>query len=401
MSTPLMNTYARQPVAFVRGEGAWLWDEHGKAYLDAISGVAVTNLGHSHPEVVKAVNEQSACLMHTSNLFEIPWQRKLAEKLARISGLDAAFFCNSGAEANETALKLAWLHGKQKGLHRPKFLVMETSFHGRTFATMAATGNPAVCKGFEPLMEGFVRVPFNDIESVEHAALSEPGICAVLIEPVQGEGGVHVADVAYLRALRDFCNRQGWLLMVDEIQSGMARSGKWLAVQHADVLPDVVTLAKGLANGFPIGACLATDKVAALFGPGTHGSTFGGNPMACRAACAVLDVMTKEDACGRARMLGARLMNGLRRELSHHPGVAALRGCGLLVGVEMKFPCTALMADALQREALLVSVTRERVVRILPPLICTEAEIDEIVVRLVRSMERMTPPFRHQEFSRG
>lgn len=384
----LMHAYDRQPVSFVRGEGARLWDTNGVEYLDAIAGVAVTNLGHAHPEVSAVIADQSSLLLHTSNVFNIPWQRCLGAQLAGLTGMERTFFCSSSAEANETALKLARLHANRKRLQNPQVIVMENSFHGRTFATMAATGNPAVHRGFEPLMSGFVRVPFNDIEAVERVAATNPGISAILVEAVQGEGGVHVASPAYLQRLRRFCDSHDWLLMMDEIQTGMGRTGTWFGYQQAGVVPDVITLAKGLGNGFPIGACLARAQAARLFSPGSHGSTFGGNPLACRVGCTVIDIMTRDDLPARAGYLGRRLLDGLRSELKDVSGIRAIRGQGLMVGIEMAQPCESLVGRALKEERLLITVTRGKTIRILPPLVCSANQIDDMAVRLGRLLRK-------------
>lgn len=383
-SSFLMPVYTRQPISFVRGLGATLWDEDGIEYLDAIAGVAVTNIGHAHPEVANAIAEQAGLLLHTSNMFGIPWQERLSKQLCALSGMQRGFFCNSGAEANETALKLARLHANKQGISQPQVLVMENSFHGRTFATLAATGNPAVHRGFEPLMPGFVRLPYNDTEAVRRAADCMPNIVAVLVEPVQGEGGVRPASAAYLQALRSLCDERNWLLMLDEVQTGMGRTGAWFGFQHTGVVPDVITLAKGLGNGFPLGACLARDQAAALLAPGSHGSTFGGNPLACRVGCAVIEVMEREHLPERAARLGERLLHGLRANLDGVPGVIDIRGLGLMVGIELDRPCDDLVHKALVQERLLISVTRGRTIRLLPPLICSEAQIDEITRRLTR-----------------
>ena len=390
MLTPhahLMHVYARQPVSFVRGQGARLWDAQGTEYLDAIAGVAVTNLGHAHPDVAAAIAEQATLLLHTSNMFGIAWQDRLCERLSALAGMERAFFCNSGAEANETALKLAWLHANRKQVAPPQVLVMQNSFHGRTFATLAATGNSAVHRGFEPLMPGFVRVPYNDLNAIRQAAEQMPGIAAVLLEPIQGEGGVHAASPEYLRAVRHLCDEHDWLLMADEIQTGMGRTGTWFCYQQAGILPDVVTLAKGLGNGFPIGACLARGRAAELFSPGTHGSTFGGNPLACRVGCTVIDAIEREGLPDRAAVLGRQLLLGLRKALSGVPGVVAIRGQGLMVGIELDRACGDLVRKALEQERLLITVTRERTIRLLPPLICDEAQIDEIAVRVRRLLQ--------------
>ncbi|VUZ23855.1 Acetylornithine aminotransferase [uncultured Comamonas sp.] len=383
----LMRAYARQPVSFVRGSGARLWDEHGVEYLDAIAGVAVTSLGHAHPEIAAVIAEQAGMLLHTSNVFRIDWQERLGERLCALTGMESAFFCNSGAEANETALKLARLHGHRRQIAEPKILVMENGFHGRTIATLSATGNPAKQSGFAPLLPGFLRLPYDDIGAVRQAARQSPGIVAVLIEPVQGEGGIRVASADYLRELRALCDRHGWLLMLDEIQSGMGRTGAWFGHQHAGIAPDVMTLAKALGNGIPIGACLARGAAADLFSPGQHGSTFGGNPLACRVACTVLDIMARDKLPERAAVLGARLLAGLQKALGDHPNVIAIRGQGLMAGIEMDRDCKALVGRALEEQHLLITVTRDTVIRLLPPLICDEMQIDAIVARVARLLE--------------
>ncbi|MCQ4253992.1 aspartate aminotransferase family protein [Stutzerimonas stutzeri] len=380
----LMHAYARQPVYFTRGQGARLWDTHGREYLDAIAGVAVTNLGHSHPEITAAIADQAGRLMHTSNMFGIEWQDSLGSRLCAISEMRRAFFCNSGAEANETALKLARLHASRRGVAHPLVVVMENSFHGRTLATLAATGNPGVQRGFEPLMPGFMRVPYADIDAVRTLASQFSNIVAVLVEPVQGESGVRIAPIEYMQALRDLCTANDWLFMVDEVQTGFGRTGAWFGYQHAGVLPDVITLAKGLGNGYPIGACLARGTAADLFSPGHHGSTFGGNPMACRIGCTVVEVMERDRIPQRARVMGQRLEGALRQGLAGCEGVVAIRALGLMVGIELDRPCTELLTCALKDEALLISVSRERTIRLLPALICSEAEIDEIAARLSR-----------------
>jgi len=380
----LMRAYARQPVSFMRGSGARLWDQQGVEYLDAIAGVAVTSLGHAHPEIANVIAEQARMLLHTSNVFRIDWQERLGERLCALTGMQRAFFCNSGAEANEAALKLARLHGHRKQVAAPKILVMENGFHGRTIATLSATGNPAKQRGFEPLLPGFLRVPYNDIEAVYRAAQQSPDIVAVLLEPVQGEGGIRVASTDYLRELRALCDRHDWLLMLDEIQAGMGRTGAWFGHQHAGITPDVMTLAKALGNGFPIGACLARGQAADLFSPGQHGSTFGGNPLACRVACTVLDIMTRDNMPKRAASLGQRLLAGLQQALGDHPNVVAIRGQGLMAGIELDRNCKELVGRALEEQRLLITVTRDTVIRLLPPLICDETQIDDIVVRVAR-----------------
>lgn len=383
-SAYLMPTYARQPVSFSRGQGARLWDTQGIEYLDAIAGVAVTSLGHAHPEVAAVIAEQAGQLLHTSNLFRIEWQEQLAERLCALSGMQRAFFCNSGAEANEAALKLARLHASALRVTDPQVLVMENSFHGRTLATLAATGNPAAQRGFEPLMPGFVRVPYDDIEALRDAARQFPGIVAVLVEPVQGEGGVRAASAGYLQTLRQLCDAHDWLMMVDEVQTGLGRTGSWFGFQQAGVMPDVITLAKALGNGLPIGACLARGRAAELFSPGQHASTFGGNPLACRVACTVLDILAREQLPQRAATLGRRLLAALRQGLGNHAEVVAIRGLGLMVGIELNRQCPELVGQALKEQRLLITVTRGTTLRLLPPLICDDAQIDDIAARVIR-----------------
>ncbi|MBK5010479.1 aspartate aminotransferase family protein [Pseudomonas sp. S60] len=380
----LMNTSARQPVAFSRGQGALLWDSEGVEYLDAIAGVAVTSLGHANPEIAAAITEQAGVLLHTTNMFRIPWQEQLGERLCRLSGMQRAFFCNSGAEANEAALKLARLHGNARQVAQPQVLVMENSFHGRTLATLAATGNPAVQRGFEPLMPGFIRVPYDDIDAVRQVAAQSPNVVAVLVEPVQGEGGVHAASVGYLQALRQVCDEHDWLMMIDEVQTGLGRTGTWFGFQHAGIEPDVITLAKALGNGFPIGACLAHGKAAELFSPGHHASTFGGNPLACRVGCTVLDIMQRDHLPQRAAASGRRLLAALKLALGSHPQVVSIRGLGLMVGIELDHPCTDLVNKARDEQRMLITVTRGNTVRLLPPLICDDAQIDDIAARMAR-----------------
>src|SRR5216684_6035712 len=384
----LMNTYSRIPVAFARGEGVWVWDESGNRYLDALAGIAVNTLGHGHPKLTRAIAEQSLRLIHASNLYRIAEQETLAEKLAAISGMDNAFFCNSGCEANEAAIKLARLYGHGRGVENPGIVVMEKAFHGRTLATLSATGNRKVQQGFEPLVAGFVRVPFNDIESVRQVASHDKSVVAVLVEPIQGEGGINVSSMQYLRDLRELCDRQGWFLMVDEVQCGLGRTGKWFVYQHAEIQPDVVLLAKGLASGVPIGACLARGAAAGVFKPGSHGSTFGGNPLACAAALATLAAIEEEGLMKNAERVGGILLTGLREALAGRPGVAEVRGHGLMIGVELDRPCGDLVGQALEA-GLLVNV-----IRLLPPLIMNEGEARQvlsILVPLVRSFLSQAP----------
>lgn len=377
MAQTLMSTYARLPVYFERGEGVWLWDTQGGKYLDAVAGVAVCGLGHAHPAVTQAICQQAGRLVHTSNLYGIGLQEALADRLTRISGMERAFFANSGAEANEAAIKLARLYGHNKGISEPTIVVMEGSFHGRTLATLTATGSRKVQAGFEPLVKGFVRAPYDDIESLERIAGNNPNVVAVLVEPLQGEGGIRIPAADYLSRMRTLCDQHGWLLMLDEIQTGMGRSGRWFACQHSNVIPDVMTVAKALGNGVPISACLASGPAAALFQPGNHGSTFGGNPLACTAAIAVIDTLEACKLPQRAAELGERIVQRLRSSLTDQPGVVEVRGLGLLIGIELNTPCGELVKRALDL-GLLINVTAERVVRLLPPLILSDAEADQI-----------------------
>ena len=375
MHDPLMATYKRLPVTFSRGEGAWLWDTEGRRYLDALSGIAVCGLGHAHPAVREALCEQAGLLIHTSNIYQIAEQQALGEALTAYAGMDRVFFSNSGAEANEAAIKIARLHAHHRGIQDPAILVMEASFHGRTLATLSATGNRKVQAGFEPLVHGFVRVPYDDIAAVEIAAANRSNIVAILVEPIQGEGGINIPAADYLPRLRALCDTHGWLLMLDEIQTGMGRTGLPFAHQHTGIQPDVMTLAKGLANGVPIGACLACGAAADVFAPGNHGSTFGGNPLACRAARAVLEVIQAEDLAGRAATMGRYLLDGFRQRLAGVPGVKAIRGRGLMLGIELDRPCPELVTQALA-QGLLINVTADRVIRLLPPLILDQAQAD-------------------------
>ena len=381
MSNPLMSTYARLPVTFERGEGCWLWDTEGKRYLDAISGIAVCNLGHAHPAVAKALCKQAGKLVHTSNIYGIANQQTLGEKLTALAGMDSVFFCNSGAEANEAAIKLARMHGHRKGIDLPTIIVMEQSFHGRTLATLSATGNRKVQAGFEPLVKGFLRAPYNDLEALQTIAKHNTDVVAILVEPVQGEGGVRVPEENYLAGLRELCDRHGWLLMLDEIQTGMGRTGRPFAFQHSTIKPDVMTLAKGLGNGVPIGACLARGEAATLFQPGNHGSTFGGNPLACAAALAVLDTMSAEQAPERAEELGLRMLTALELTLGEQPYVEDIRGLGLMIGIELDRPCGELVGIALEK-GLLINVTAANTIRLLPPLVMSDDEADRLVQEL-------------------
>ena len=378
MTTHLMNTYARQPVAFVRGEGAYLWDEAGKRYLDAVAGVAVNGLGHGHPRLVKAIAEQAAAVIHTSNLYRVPRQEELADRLCDLSGMDKVFFCNSGCEANEAAIKLARLYGHGKGIEVPTIIVMEKAFHGRTMATLTATGSRKIQAGFEPLLAGFARVPYNDIEAVRQVAEHNKSVVAVLIEVVQGEGGVNMLAPDYLAEMRRICDAHGWLLMLDEVQTGIGRTGTWFGFQHAGVVPDVMALAKGLGSGMPIGACLARGVAAEVFKPGNHGSTFGGNALACAAALATLDAIESENILENARVRGEAIRTGLRAALAGVHGVVDIRGEGMMIGVELDRPCGELVGVA--RDAgVLINVTADKVIRLVPPLIYGDAEVAALV----------------------
>lgn len=378
MQSALMPNYTPQPVAFVKGKAVRLWDTQGKEYLDALSGIAVCGLGHAHPSVTAAISEQAQQLLHTSNLYTIPHQQSLAAALVGISGMETAFFCNSGAEANEAALKIARLYGHKLGVEKPTVIVTEKSFHGRTLATLTATGNPKVQAGFAPLLEGFIRVPYNNVDAMAEVIKQNPEVVAVLVEPVIGEGGIIIPDDNYLVKLRDLCDRHNCLLMLDEIQTGMGRTGQWFAYQHTGILPDVLTLAKSLGNGVPIGACLGRGKVADILQPGTHGSTFGGNPLACRAALAVIETLDKQQLPQRAQVLGQRFYQGFIRNLEGVTVVRDIRVKGLMIGIELDKPCAQLVTKALE-QGLLINVTAERVIRLLPPLILNDSEADQII----------------------
>ncbi|GMU47199.1 MAG: acetylornithine aminotransferase [Porticoccaceae bacterium] len=377
----LMNTYGERRLTVTRGEGAWVWDSAGNRYLDALAGIAVCGLGHAHAAVTHAIAEQAAALVHCSNLYNIPAQQELATMLCGISGMDKVFFGNSGAEANEAAIKIARLHGHARGIEVPTIVVMEHAFHGRTLATLSATGNRKVQAGFEPLVRGFVRAPFDDLEAVATIAGNNPNIAAVLVEPIQGEGGVRVPDPQYLAGLRALCDRHGWLLMLDEIQTGSGRTGSFFHYQQHGLLPDVATLAKGLGNGMPIGACLARGAAAELLGPGKHGSTFGGNPVACAAGLATLRVLEGENLYARAHQLGTRLRSEFRSAMAGCASVRDIRGSGLMIGIELDRPCAELVQHALDR-GLLINVTADSVIRLLPPLILGDAEAELLVATL-------------------
>ena len=374
----IMNTYGTKIATLVEGRGSWLWDNRSNKYLDALSGIAVCGLGHSHPNIAAAVTEQANTLTHCSNFFDIPNQQNLADKLRAISGMTNVFFGNSGAEANEAAIKMARLHGHKKGIKLPTIVVMDNAFHGRTLATLTASGSRKIQAGFEPLVRGFVRGPYNDIQALETIGDNNTDICAILVEPIQGEGGIRMADADYLQKLRKLCDQRGWLLMLDEVQTGNGRTGKYFCYQHSDILPDVVTTSKGLGNGVPIGACLASGDAAELMQPGNHGSTFGGNPLSCAAGLAVVNTIINDGLEQRATALGDRIMNGLSKILANVNHVKEIRGMGCMIGIELDKPCKSLFAAAMDK-GLIINVTAESVVRLLPPLIMTDDEADQLV----------------------
>ena len=384
----LMTTYQPLALSFSKGLGTRLWDQAGREYLDAVAGVAVTNVGHSHPKIVSAISEQAGLLLHTSNLYSIDWQQRLAQKLTQLAGMERAFFNNSGAEANETALKLARLYGWQKGIEQPLVVVMENAFHGRTLGTLSASDGPAVRLGFNELPGDFVKVPFGDLKALDKVQQAHgPRIVAILMEPIQGESGVQMAPPGYLKAIRELCTRRSWLLMLDEIQTGIGRTGQWFAFQHDGIVPDVMTLAKGLGNGIPIGACLARGKAADLFTPGSHGSTFGGNPLACRVGCTVLEIIEEQGLLENAKLQGERLLDRLRIELADDPNVLAIRGQGLMIGIELKQPIRDLTLIAARDHGLLINVTRGKTIRLLPPLTIDEREVEMIVRGVCRAVK--------------
>ena len=377
----VMSTYGRLPIALAHGRGCRVWDTEGREYLDALAGIAVNTLGHAHPRLVPALQDQIAKLIHTSNYYAAPLQETLAAKLVELSGLDNVFFCNSGLEANEGALKIARKYGHDRGIERPEIIVYEKAFHGRSIATLSATGNPKVQAGFGPLVEGFVRVPLNDLAAVEEVARTRPNVVAVFLEVIQGEGGINASRADYLRALRKLCDERQWLLMLDEVQCGIGRTGKWFAHQWADIRPDVMPLAKGLGSGVPIGAIVCGPKAAKVLGPGNHGSTFGGNPLAMRAGIETLAIMEADGLLANAARVGAQLRAGLERELAGVKGVVEFRGQGLMIGIVLDRPCGDLLKQACEA-GLLISVTADSVVRLLPPLIMTPAEADQVVAIL-------------------
>jgi len=374
----VMNTYGRLPIALSHGRGCRVWDTEGREYLDALGGIAVNTLGHAHPKLVPALQEQIGKLIHCSNYYEVPLQEQLAATLCELSGLDSVFFCSTGLEANEAALKIARKYGHDRGVERPEVIVYEKAFHGRSIATLSATGNPKVQKGFEPLVEGFVRVPLNDLAAVEAVARSNPNVVAVFLETIQGEGGINPSRWEYLQGLRRLCDEQGWLLMLDEVQCGIGRTGKWFAHQWAGIVPDVMPLAKGLGSGVPIGAVVTGPKASTVFGPGNHGTTFGGNPLSMRAGVETLRIMREDGVMENAARVGAALRAGLERELGGVAGVSEIRGAGLMIGIELDRPCGVLLQRAMEA-GLLLSVTADSVIRLVPPLILSEAEAAEIV----------------------
>jgi acetylornithine aminotransferase len=384
-----MPTYGRLPVTFSHGKGVWLWDEAGKRYLDALSGIAVCNLGHAHPAVHEAICKQSDQLIHTSNLYGIATQEQLAKQLCQKSGMDNVFFGNSGAEANEAAIKIARVYGHQQGIEKPMIIVMEKSFHGRTMATLSATGNPKVQQGFTPLVEGFIHIPFNDISALEKVIIKNKDSVAVLVEPIQGEGGVHIPSPDYLNNIRDLCNHHQLLMMVDEIQTGIGRTGQFLAYQHNDIIPDVCTLAKGLGNGVPIGACLARGKAATLLTAGMHGSTFGGNPLACSAALAVLQTLDTEDLASKSQEKGKKITALLTEKLQGNTKVSNIRHQGLMMGLDLTIPCNDLVTQALEK-GLLINVTNEKTIRLLPPLVIDDVQIEFLVGTLSSLIQEYT-----------
>ena len=373
-----MNTYARLPVAFERGEGVWLWDNEGNRYLDGLSGIAVNTLGHAHPRYTRALHGQIDSLIHCSNVYRVNGQERLSDKLCELTDMQEVFFCNSGCEANEAAIKLARMYGHGRGIESPEIIVMEKAFHGRTLATLSATGNRKVQAGFEPLVTGFVRVPYNDLQEIRHVAQHNSSVVAVLVEPIQGEGGIRALDIDYLQQLRKICDQHGWLLMLDEVQCGIGRTGRWFAHQHAGILPDVMTLAKGLGSGVPIGACLAAGNAAGVFGPGNHGSTFGGNPLACAAGIATLEIIEQDGLLEHAKAVGGFIAGELTTALTGSAGFVEVRGQGLMIGIELDRPCGELVKSALAR-GLLINVTADNVVRLLPPLVMSQAEAQQLL----------------------
>ncbi|HAT2048616.1 TPA: aspartate aminotransferase family protein [Legionella pneumophila] len=385
----LITSYSPMPVTFTHGEGVWLYDEQGKKYLDGLSGIAVCGLGHAHPDVTRTIQEQAARLIHTSNVFHIKEQELLATKLTSMARMEQVFFANSGAEANEAAIKLTRLFGHKKGIETPSIIVMEKAFHGRTMATLTASGSRKVQAGFEPLVPGFIRAPFNDLDAIHTIAANREDVVAVMVEPIQGEGGIYPAEEGYLRALANFCEQNDWMLILDEIQTGNGRTGKLYSCMHYDIQPDILTTAKGLGNGMPIGACLMSKRAKDLFKPGNHGSTFGGNPLACATALTVLDVIERDRLCERVTKNSALLMDKLISNLGEHPNVKAIRGKGYMIGIELDRPANDMRVLGLENQVLF-NITAETVVRLLPPLIISEDEIDELVNRITRTINQFT-----------
>lgn len=385
----LITSYSPMPVTFTHGEGVWLYDEQGKKYLDGLSGIAVCGLGHAHPDVTRTIQEQAARLIHTSNVFHIKEQELLAAKLTSMARMEQVFFANSGAEANEAAIKLTRLFGHKKGIETPSIIVMEKAFHGRTMATLTASGSRKVQAGFEPLVPGFIRAPFNDLDAIHTIAANREDVVAVMVEPIQGEGGIYPAEEGYLRALANLCEQNDWMLILDEIQTGNGRTGKLYSCMHYDIQPDILTTAKGLGNGMPIGACLMSKRAKDLFKPGNHGSTFGGNPLACATALTVLEVIERDKLCERVTKNSALLMDKLISNLGEHPHVKAIRGKGYMVGIELDRPANDMRVLGLENQVLF-NITAETVVRLLPPLIISEDEIDELVNRITRTINQFT-----------
>ncbi|HAT3858209.1 TPA: aspartate aminotransferase family protein [Legionella pneumophila] len=385
----LITSYSPMPVTFTHGEGVWLYDEQGKKYLDGLSGIAVCGLGHAHPDVTRTIQEQAARLIHTSNVFHIKEQELLAAKLTSMARMEQVFFANSGAEANEAAIKLTRLFGHKKGIETPSIIVMEKAFHGRTMATLTASGSRKVQAGFEPLVPGFIRAPFNDLDAIHTIAANREDVVAVMVEPIQGEGGIYPAEEGYLRALANLCEQNDWMLILDEIQTGNGRTGKLYSCMHYDIQPDILTTAKGLGNGMPIGACLMSKRAKDLFKPGNHGSTFGGNPLACATALTVLEVIERDKLCERVTKNSALLMDKLISNLGEHPHVKAIRGKGYMIGIELDRPANDMRVLGLENQVLF-NVTAETVVRLLPPLIISEDEIDELVDRITRTINQFT-----------
>ncbi len=390
MSEHLVKAYNSLSTSFTHGDGIYLWDTEKKRYLDALCGISVTNLGHNHPDVTEAIQKQASTLLHTSNIYAIEWQQKLANLICQLSGMERVFFGNSGAEANEAAIKIARLYGHQQGNNDPHIIVMDNSFHGRTMATLSASGSRKVQAGFEPLLSGFVRAPYNDIESIQFIAENNQKVVAILVEPVQGEGGIIVPDSGYIEALRHICDENNWLLMLDEVQSGIARSGQMFAFQHTNITPDVLTLAKALGNGVPIGACVTQGKAAEVIQPGNHGSTFGGNPLACRAGYAVLESIQKNNILDNVIERSEQLVSILKRGLANHDDLKDVRNLGLLIGIEMKCNYQAFVIHALQR-GLLLNVTAEKVIRLLPPLILNKQQTEDMAQQIIDCIHSFEP----------